>query len=117
MDVAVDAALGVEGELVDLPPPRPDLVADAAAAVAVVGRVLEEAVHALHLALDELHVAVHVAQQLRLLHQHRREAAEERVHGALGTAADHIHLATYDHLDLAATANELASNTQRLQTR
>lgn len=64
----------------DLPHPRADLV------VAVLGlrEVEEEAVHALHLVLDELHIAADAAQQLRLAHQHGGQPPKQRVQGTLG---------------------------------
>lgn len=86
MDVELDVATAIAGEANDLLHPCPDLV------VAVLGlrELQEQAVHALNLVLDELHVATDAAEQLRLLDQDAGEAAQEGVEGAL-----RVHLIIY----------------------
>ncbi|KAF2911901.1 hypothetical protein DAI22_11g215200 [Oryza sativa Japonica Group] len=61
LHVVVDAFLGVVGDLPDLPLPCQDLLA-AAVVVGGIGGIQEEALHALHLVLDELHVAPDAAE-------------------------------------------------------
>uniref|UniRef100_M8CQW2 Uncharacterized protein n=1 Tax=Aegilops tauschii TaxID=37682 RepID=M8CQW2_AEGTA len=84
VDVELDVALTVAGEADDLLHPSADLVVT----VVSLGEVEEQAVHALHLILDELNVAMEAAEQLRLIDEDGGQAAKERVEGALG-----IHLA------------------------
>uniref|UniRef100_A0A804UGW6 Uncharacterized protein n=1 Tax=Zea mays TaxID=4577 RepID=A0A804UGW6_MAIZE len=76
--VLVDAVVAVVGEDTDLVHPRAHLHAVLAAGVRRAGQVHQEAVHALHLLLDELHVATDAAQQPRLVPDH----AQQRAHGA-----------------------------------
>uniref|UniRef100_A0A0E0J551 Uncharacterized protein n=1 Tax=Oryza nivara TaxID=4536 RepID=A0A0E0J551_ORYNI len=88
--VLLDAVLAVAGELHRLPDPWRAL----AVVVVVEGAGLlvqeeqEEGVHHLHLVLDELHVAADAAKQLCLVDEHGADAAQQRLHGALGRA-DH----------------------------
>jgi hypothetical protein len=78
VDVELDIAFAVSCEANDLLHPRPDLVV----AVLSLGEVEDQAVHALHLIPDELHVAADAAKELRLVDKDGGEAAEERAEGA-----------------------------------
>jgi hypothetical protein len=80
VDVELDVAFTVSSEADDLLHPPPDMV------VSVLGlrEVEEQAVHALHLVPDELHVATDAAEQLRLIEEEVGEAAQERVERAMG---------------------------------
>ncbi|KAG8083763.1 hypothetical protein GUJ93_ZPchr0016g2606 [Zizania palustris] len=65
LHVDVDAVFGVAGEVLDLPSPCLDLVVGAID----VDDVEEEAIHTLHLVLDELQVTKDAAEQPRLVFQ------------------------------------------------
>ena len=80
VDVVLDVALAVPSEANHLLHPRPDLVVT----VLGLGEVEDQAVHALHLVLDELHVATNTAEELCLVDKDGGEAAKEGVQGARG---------------------------------
>ncbi len=67
VEVEVDAGAAVVGKLPHLFHPRPDLLIVLAVERRRPGEVREEAVDALHLLLDELHVAMDTIQQQRPL--------------------------------------------------
>jgi hypothetical protein len=80
VDVELDVALAVPSEANHLLHPLPDLV------VSVLGlsELEDQAIRALHLVLDELHVTTNAAEELRLVDMDGGVAAEQRVKGAQG---------------------------------